>query len=90
MLFGCTTANAGLFDVFETKDPHYQEDVAVCWSRVVSTISQNNRKIDNFRIKHRGPNPSTGYRSVMFFHPLGVDTRGCIIDRDGKINHVMD
>ncbi|HQY75085.1 MAG TPA: hypothetical protein PLT54_00015 [Rhodoferax sp.] len=89
MLLSFATANAGLFDVFKTKDPHYQADVAACWSRVSSTISQQNRKIDNFRIEHKGPNPKTGYRTVMFSHQQAIDTRGCIIDSAGTINYVM-
>ena len=89
MLLGFTTANAGFFDLFSTKDPHYREDVTACWSRVHSTISQRNQKMEGFRIEHKGPNPKTGYRTVMFFHQQSWDTRGCVLEGNGNVRDTV-
>jgi hypothetical protein len=88
MLLNLTTANAGLFDIFKTKDAHYQQDVAACWSAVRESIPAINRNLDDFRIEHNGPNPNTGRRSIIF-HSQSWNTRGCIFESNGTINHIL-
>ena len=83
-----TSAQAGLFDAFKTKDKDYDHDVMACWNAVVGSISEKNRKMKYFDIDHQGPNPKTGYRSVFFQHKYG-DSRGCIIESNGSINRII-
>ena len=89
ILLGFTNASAGAFDLFKAKDKHYDVDVAACWNAVSTTISEKNRQISYFEIDHTGPNPNTGFRSILFKHPYAYDTRGCIFESNGTIQRII-
>ena len=85
MLLNFTTANAGLFDIFKTKDAYYKQDVAACWSAVRASIEEKNRNMDDFRIERIESNPNTGRRGIMFLHSQSWNTRGCLLDGNGTV-----